>query len=289
MISDKQISVDKKYIPLDKSWIIRMGILDIINGYDDIQKFLSTQNNLSDDLVALQGAAEAWKTGESIDVGESGTLYRLLKFASWKLNLNKKFITRGTLTNRNINNDSKIINRPQSELLKLDNNTSQWASATVLLGDSERLLTPPYKLQLTYEAVNHWKSQREKNEVWLPRYDETILRQAEIYKELLRGKNQNFIPKQAEDFCFAYIFGYMTAEEGEGEWPALRGHETDRIFEVQKTLQDAEAGKEIRSKDHRVVQAMAMWGRVNNKTINIIHPSAVNKSWPQFWDFIKNN
>ena len=281
------IYIDKKYIPLDKSWIIRMGILDIVNGYDDIQKFLTTQEYLGDDLVALKRVAETWKSNQPVDVGESGTLYRLLKFASWKLGLNKTFITRGTLTQRNICDDSSIIHLSQTELLKLDNNTSQWASAAALLGNSERLSHPPFKLGVTYDAIDHWKIERVRGNVWLPRYDKTILVQAETYTQLLKGTKVEFIPEQAEDFCFAYTFGYMTAEEGEKRWPALRGHESDRIVEIQNTLKYAQEGKDITSKDHRVVQAIAMWSKINNKNLNVLHSEAVNKSWPQFWDFLK--
>lgn len=281
-------TVDTKYIPLDKSWIIRMGILDMVNGYDDIQKFLEIQENLGDDLFALKRAAIDWKSDKPLDVGESGTLYRLLKFASWKLGLNKKFTTQGTLSSRKIADDPSMITLSQKELLTLDNNTSQWASASVLLGDAERLVSPPFKLKLTYEAVDQWKAQRKQGLSWLPRYDETILGQAEAYLKLLHGEKVLFMPQQAEDFCFAYVFGYITAEEGEKIWPALRGHESDRIVEVQETLKCAKEGKEITSKDHRVVQAIAMWGKINNKKLKLAHPSAVNKSWTQFWDFLNS-
>ncbi len=290
-MTDNQALVDKKYIPLyiplDKSWVIRMGILDMVNGCDDIQKFLSAQESLGDDLIALKRAAEVWNTGEPVDVGESGTLYRLLKFASWKLGLNKQFIKRGTLLGRKINDDPAVVNLPQQELLKLDNGTSQWASAAVLLGDPERLAHAPFKLQLTYDAVSYWKEMRKNSEVWQPRYDETIHKQAEVYLEMLKGDvKPTFALEQAEDFCFAYIFGYMSAQEGEKRWPALRGHESDRIAEVEEVLRAATAGGDITSKDHRVVQAIAMWSRVNKKPVNILYPEAVNKSWPQFWSFI---
>jgi len=158
----------------------------------------------------------------------------------------------------------------------------------VLLGDAERLSNPPFKLQLTYEAVAHWKSQREKGLSWVPRYDETIISQAETYLKILKGQKSKFTPKQAEDFCFAYVFGYITAEDGEKRWSSLRGHESDRIVEIQKTLQSAKSNEEITSKDHRIVQAVAMWGKVNNKKVNILYSSAVNKSWPQFWDFLNS-
>jgi uncharacterized protein YvpB len=281
-----QTEIDPKYIPLDKSWIIRMGILDIVNGKNDIVTFLNSQESLGDDLLALKRAALAWKGTGPIDVGESGTLYRLLKYASWKLELGKEFIMRGTLPSRNIHDSPDVVHMPQAELLKLDKGTSQWASAAVLLGDQERIPNPPFKLKITYEAVDHWKSQREKGLPWEPRLDETIANQVAAYVELLKGNRPNFIPAQAEDFCFAYIFGYMTAEEGEKRWPALRAHESDRIVEVQTMLDNAKKGKPIASKDHRVVQALAMWSEVNGMPVTILYKDAVNKSWPQFWDFL---
>ncbi|MES3006088.1 MAG: hypothetical protein V4664_04035 [Patescibacteria group bacterium] len=287
-MTEDTIVVDKKYIPLDKSWIIRMGILDMVNEHDDVQNFLATQENLGDDLLALKKASGRWKFDKDIDVGESGTLYRLLKYVSWKQELHKKFILQETLKHRKINDDQIVIRLSQTELLKYDNGTSQWASAAVLLGDPERIYNPPFKLDLTYKAVEHWQMQKDKGLSWQPRHDETILRQAETYLKLLNGEKPDFIPEQAEDFCFAYIFGYITAQEGEKSWPALRGHESNRIVEIQETFKAAKEGEKIISKDHRVVQAVAMWGKVNKKELNIIYPQSVNKSWPQFWDFLNS-
>jgi D-serine dehydratase len=68
----------KNFIPLDKSWIIRMGVLDLINKYPDALDFLEGQKNLSDDLVVLKRICRDWADKENIDVGESGTLYRFL-------------------------------------------------------------------------------------------------------------------------------------------------------------------------------------------------------------------
>ena len=85
-----------KFIPLDKSWITRVGVLDIVNGYNNIEVFLNKQIGLNEDLLALRNASMAWRNDIPINVGESATLYRLLQFASWKLNLNKVFIKEGT-------------------------------------------------------------------------------------------------------------------------------------------------------------------------------------------------
>lgn len=275
--------IEKVYVPFDKSWIIRMGFLDLVNGYDDCIYFLKQHyEELSDDLKSLYDASVQWKSGEIIDVGESGTLYRFLRFASWKLKQPREFILRGTLKERDICNDPEIVNLPLEKLLTLDNGTSQWASASVLLGNSERVSNPPFKLQLTYDAVSHWTEARKNDKCWKPRYDKTILAQASAYLELLKNGKMNFKPEQAEDYCFARAFGIMTAEEGELRWLSLKGHESDRISEMEKALQE----KEVSSKDHRVVQAIAMLRKTRD---NIEYPDCVNKSWPQFWKFLQDS
>ena len=237
MIMMKQNLIDKGYIPLDKSWMIRMGVLDLTNGYDDCTKFLEQQyRELSDDLRSLYHASIRWNSNEPIDVGESGTLYRFLKFASWKLGKQKEFVLRGTLKNRKTCDNPSIVDWPLEELLTLDNRTSQWASASVLVGNPERMPNPPYKLQVTYDAVEHWKNARRKNEIWEPRHDETILAQALSYLQWSREGKIDFTPQQAEDYCFARAFGLMSAQEGEMRWPSLRGHESDRIVEMEEAL-----------------------------------------------------
>ncbi|MFA6353319.1 MAG: hypothetical protein WCW93_00045 [Candidatus Paceibacterota bacterium] len=275
-----------KYIPLDKSWITRMGVLDIIHGYNDIEIFLNKKTDLNDDLLALKNAGEAWRNNVLINVGESATLYRLLQFASWKLNLNKIFIKEGTLKDRKIINNPSIVNLNLKELLKLDNQTTQWATASVIMGNKQRIQNPPNKLQQTYDAVDHWNKQRQAGLVWEPQYDETIQKQVETFLDFKNGLNVIYIPVCSDDYCFARVFGCITKEEGKKNWPSLEGHETNRIKEMEKVIEETTAGNLINSKDHRVIQAMAMWGVVNNRKLNFKYKEAVNKSWPKFWDFL---
>jgi len=275
--------VEKEYIPLDKSWMIRMGVLDLVNNYKDSINYLEKNpEELNGDLKSLYQASLQWMSGEPITVGESGTLYRFLKFASWKLGLNKEFILHGTLKDRKICNNPEIVNWPIKKLLTLDNGTSQWASASVLLGNEEKIQNSPFKLQVSYDAVEHWKFARARGECWKPRYDETILAQAKAYLEFLENGKMNFKPQQAEDYCFARAFNLITAEEGEAWWPSLRGHESDRIIEMEQALNQ----DEVTSKDHRVIQAVAM---LKGKNVKIKYPESVNKSWPQFWKFINDS
>lgn len=254
----------------------------MIHGRNEINKFLTKQKNIGEDLQALKRASGDWNKKE-INVGESGTLYRFLQFASWKLNLDKKFLKEGTLKNRKIISNPKIVDYPLEKLLELDNGTSQWASASVLLGNSAKSKKIPFKLATTYEAVRHWK----KNKPWIPKYDETIQKQAETFLKLLRGEKSKFRPIQAEDFCFAYVFGYVSKKEAQKKWPALKGHESNRFVEMDNMIKNMNSGKTIDSKDHRVIQAITMWAIVNDKKFKITYPKSVNKSWPQFWEFIK--
>ena len=76
-------------IPLDKYWMIRLGVLDILNGQDEIERVLDGRENLGGDLKALLGVAKTWKKNKEINVGESGTLFRYLQFAIWKLKILK--------------------------------------------------------------------------------------------------------------------------------------------------------------------------------------------------------
>jgi len=218
-----------------------------------------------------------------LDVGESGTLYRVVRFALWKNGNERELIRRGTLKNRSICNDSSIVKWPVLKLLKLDNGTSQWASASVLNGRLERIDSPPYKLELTYSAVDHWRQQRKRGMCWSAMYDRTIERQAEAYSVLCETGRLIFKPLHSEDYCFARAYDLITPEEGMKKWSSLVGHETNRIEEMEQAIEEAKTGK-ISSKDHRVIQALVMKHR--NK-VEVVHKDAVSKSWPQFWQFIE--
>lgn len=294
--------IEKGYIPLDKSLHIRFGVLDLLHGYDDTINFLKKKEGLSGDLNALYQASLDWKAGRTVDVDESATLYRFLKFASWKLKKKKDFILRGSLQERKISDNPRIVDYPLEELLKLDGGTSQWASAAVLLAEHEELggLEDQYKkmgklnykLKHTFEAVAYWYNQRNIGLSWEAQYDRTILRHAKAYETLYSGGGTNFYPIHSEDYCLARAFDIITAKEGEAKWPQLRGHESDRINEMEKWIEKSDRGDDVYSKDHRVVYSISMRQRLRKMSLErvkeiIKYPSAVNKSWLEFWDFLE--
>jgi len=279
----------KKYIPLDKYWMIRMGVLDILNGKDDIKNILRKEKDINGDVQALFNVANDWQTKNEINVGESGTLFRYLQFAIWKLNLNKKLFKSGTLLKRKICDNPEIIGWPIAKLLGLDNGTSQWASAAILLGNKEVLKNPPYFLKITQEGLKHWKKRREKELIYDIKYDEILLKQAKTFLEILETRKTKFTPSNPDDYCFARAFSLITKEEGKKKFPAIQGHESNRLEEMEKCLQQFDNGEIVETNDHRVVQSIAMLGIAKNKKVKFSNKDCVSKSWPRFWDFIENN
>src|SRR6202035_150653 len=100
-------------VPLDKSWVIRHGVLDLLEDCPERAiGVLGAVGELSDDLEALRGVLGQWPAGEPLDVGESGTLYRFLRFAAWKRGEDREFVLRGTLPQRPMCNAPAIVNWP---------------------------------------------------------------------------------------------------------------------------------------------------------------------------------
>jgi len=263
-----------------------MGVLDLTNGYSDIKTFLEKQEDLGDDLLALKRVAENWMSNSPLDVGESGTIYRFVKFHDWKNKITRTIIKRGTLESRSICDNPRIINYTLQKLLELDNKTTQWATMAYLLGDRRKVSNPPVKLGVTYEAVKDWETARKDKNCWQSRDDKTLENQARAFVNLMKTGIISFKPEQAEDYCFARVFGLMTSEKIEEIFPSLRGHETDRIEEMETAIQEADKKGYVSSRDHRIVQAIAMRMSYMGDKVAFENPNCVSKSWPKFWDFM---
>lgn len=284
--------LEENLIPLDKSYTIRVGYLYILNGEGGkVVDFLDKQENLSEDLQTLYRVALSWNTESEIDIGESGTVYRFFQYADWKEGLNKRFLKRGTLAVREISAMRRMIEWPIEELLTLDNGTTQWASAATLYrsvtGERvEKIHHAPYKLELTYEAIDDWKQQMAGTKKWEKRYDETIMKQAKTFIQLLQGHQPDFELTHSEDYCFARAFDYISADAGKHRWPSLLSHETNRIDEMDIALFQIEQKRPVTTNDHRVAQACAMRQIYNKQGITVKSKVVYNKSWPQFLDFL---
>lgn len=285
-----------EFLPVfDKSWVIRLGLLDVMAGNTttaDSLDYTARSKPIGEDLQALARVSRQWLAGEDLDVGESGTIYRFFKFASWmEAAANPDAPTRtfkksGSLITRDITDDPSIINMPIEELLLLDGGTTQWASVAVLLRapvPGARQMSSEPKYQLSLDAKSHWLRARIFNTDCEFYSDSTINNQAKAFVEAIKFARFEFTPMQAEDYCIARAYGLITSAEGDRLWPKLRKHESDRIESMELAIEQATTGKTITVNDHRVVQAVAM--RFGLPRARFKYPDCVAKSWPEFWEF----
>jgi len=282
---DRNELIRQKLIPLSKYWSMRLGFLDIINNTKYFIPLIDGRDDIGDDLKAMIRISHEWNEKKEINVGEGGALLRLLQFASWKFGLNKTFVREKTLKDREICNNPDIVNWKLPELLKLDNCTPQWASAAILTGNNEEI-PDDYFLKMSKEALAHYSKIKETGGFCEVRYDETIMKQAIAFIELLKNGKMDFLPAQQDDYCFARAFNLIDREEGERRWHELKGHESNRLDEMEKQLENIENEYKIDSHDHRVIQAIAMLAFSCDEKISFAHPECVSKSWPQFWKFM---
>lgn len=279
-------TIEKEFIPLSKYWSLRLGFLDIINNTGLFIPQIENREDLGDDAKKMITISREWKEKNEHNVGEGGALYRYLQFASWKYSLGKKFVKEGTLRDRKMCDNSDIVNWSLEKLLELDNNTPQWASAAILLGNKEKA-PDNYFLNLSKEALEEYARAKEEGRLCKLRYDETLIEQAKAFIRALEMGEVFYEPKQQDEYCFARAFNLIGSWEGERRWPELRGHESNRIEEMEKMIVKYQKGEKIDSRDHRVVQAMAMKTLYEGKEIDFTFPKCVSKSWPRFWDFIE--
>jgi len=280
-----RLLIEKGLIPLSKYWSMRLGFLDILNNTSYFIPLIENHKDImGDDLKVLIRISKEWTTSNTHNMGEAGALFRLLQFTSWKFNLTKLFFKEKTLSDRDICNNPKIVTWPLTKLVTLDNNTPQWASASILTGNKEKV-PDDYFLNLSKEALDHYNQVKSINSICEVRLDETILLQAQAFINLLKGKS-NFQPKHQDDYCFARAFNLISKKAGEKRWPDLKGHESNRLEEMEKQLSNFSNGAVIDSSDHRVVQSIALLGLLKKQKLSFSFPDCVSKSWPQFGEFL---
>ena len=101
-----------------------------------------------------------------------------------------------------------------------------------------------------------------------------------VYRMINRGKLHRIKVEAATRLSEDEVDAYAQ------KWKSLKGHESNRIIEMETALLQYNTGMEIVSKDHRVVQAIAMLAKYDQKKIDFQNPRCVSKSWPEFWKFL---
>lgn len=271
-----------KYIPPDKSEAMRYGVLNLVNGYDHTLDYIESLERPSSDIKSLYNSSLDWMCWNPIRVGESGTLYRFLKFASWKLKEPREFILEGSLVDRDICDNPRIIYSSQKELLNLDNGTSQWASASALMRAEDRVPYPPLKLQLTYDCIKKWND----NHKVQPQPDATIKRHAKFIAAYIKKPSIKFEVIHSEDLCLGLVTGGISYEEGIKKYPQAKTQESNRFEETKRLMGLLENGEVLDLRDHRPSYAVLAYAKSRNIDVGIINEKSIDKSWPGFLEFL---
>lgn len=303
-----------KYIPWDKTWIGTMAMLDLTRGFPkDIANFLDSQDpkELGGDFRVCRQLVDDWpaRYHKPLYVGQSGKFLRFVRFYNWLNGIEHEPIITDTLKEgriEKITNDPSIVSLPPEQLATLDFHTTQWSSIQYTLTPPalRRKLSPSFhqgktlkrsadfKLRVTYDANDHWDSQRAKGEIWQPRKDPTFFNQTVAFIESLKTGNMCYIGEQAEDYCLESAFNLVSEEEGRLIYPSVEGHESNRFKEMRELKAKFERTGIIESKDHRAVFAMVMKAVYDKKPYEVRNSESVNKTWPQFFncvDYILDN
>jgi hypothetical protein len=309
-MANKEHEKLRKFMPLDKCWTIRLGVLDILNGRQDhISNEISSWERLhgpksiTKDIKALHACARNWdEQSMVVQVSDCRTLYCFLKYASWKLKDMRSYMIGDDLLIRAPHADPKIVDWDQTKLMTLEGGSTCWASAKVLLGCTHRVFLPPRLLEMTYNAVCTWKASTKRGTGEYGLFGDMILfRQAAAFWDIIhKGKSlkvEDLLPDTQsrssrpdplpQDYFMLRTFGVINMVEGRKQFPEL-SYRRDRISDMEKQLGNLQMGKPIDTKDHRIIQAITMKSMYDGKAADIIHVDAVEKSWPAFWEFLQH-
>lgn len=291
------------YCPLDKSKIIRYCLMDYINGFSDHAIDFLNKHDLGDDLKRLKQFLEN-PDSDFINVGESATLWRFLRFITLKENKTCILYKEGTLKNRKLYEDKNIINKSLEELLnqKIDQGTSQWISAYMLYNhnkDYSNNYPLPFKSITTDNCIKIWYNTFNKKPRWelSDLKDNTIKKQMEFFHSIfwLGHDDNQWFPEQAEDYCIGRAFNKLSMKQGENLWSQLKNHESNRLEEMETMMEYFEKGfNRFRTKDHRIIMAIAMKIKLKEKNRNIFSIRQeipfwdnTDKAFPQFWGWLQ--
>ena len=277
-----------KYLPLSKSWAIRMIFLDMIygksTGYKVINHFRKQKkSDLSNDINAAMRCAENYISGEhKYNVGNAGMVYRLLVYVmygkKYKLRMGDQLRKRLIKRKERETLPKNLTALPLEKLIKLG--TSQYASASLLLG-TEPVHDLHPKCDLTIEARQVYFAN---DGEWISRHDEVIIGQLRHF--LYGEKIENPI---GEDYCYLRAFNIMTHAEGKRRLPELADHESDRLAVMEEICEKGFDRLVNTDDDHRVFMAVVLKQISLGLPIRITHKWCVRKSYPAFLKWVKQN
>ena len=141
------------------------------------------------------------------------------------------FIIQKTLKDRNICDDPEIIHWSLEQLLTLDDGTSQFASASVLMGNPERRDHPP-ELRLTNEeSMNFSREHSEAMLLSMQAIEDYVSARCCIFNNLFTGLT---IASQAIEKMLKAIIYMETKQKFE-----VKGNDRHKPFKLKEELKQA--------------------------------------------------
>ena len=250
-------------IPYDKYWLFGLGILDMLHDYDDIYSFLELNtNNLTTDLYDFKFTVIDWYSNLSIIyIGKSFALFNILSFIITKLNRNKLLYYDNTIIDNT--NTLPFSNYTQQQLLDIN---IYWCIALILLGDPIRLSNPPIKIDIIYQAYQHWKEKRSIGEYWI--------------------EKKNIYIQNLFDY-FLHLYHNSIPINIEIELPKMLklihyNQNYQNTTKIQLLVQQYNNGI-IDIKDSKLIECIILISILSKKKITITYPELVKKNWNKFW------
>lgn len=264
-------------LPLDKSWIKCITVLEMQEGYGSdgaVRNFLNSypDNEMSDDVKACRDVLNA--------LHNKSNVFPVRNFRSLAVALTCL---------KSIDRNNILLGSQLRRRKLIDENSSQLKSAKMLTGKKEQVLADypnihdmPYHVYMAYEAETF---RYDKTTIY--REDRTLTKQFAYFINKLQDKDTKLEVNSAEDVPLAYMFGEIELSEIKSTYPQMVNHESNRIDELNAVTRTPGASQIMYTDDHRIVMACEMFGIVNDSQYKFMHPECVNKSFPNFFKYIK--
>ncbi len=306
--TDEFLHLPDRLLPLATLWsksnVIRLIVGGVPFGSTSVRDQLEAGNYniLGDDIKAAVevGHQLSDETRPSINPGDSRTLrieaefLDMLQYSEDPKLRPRKFVLSPMQKRRYTPVPKDLPRWALEDMLFLEDGTTQWASAAILLQDrfdEARELIPDIRpnkrlmLEKSKSARARILGARALGKAVLldeRDYDMTFLRQDQaFYTSVVTGEAIRFEPLHSEDVYDAIFTGTITPKQAVKLFPQITRHEVNRYEEAIRLL-NGDRKRPLNTEDHRAAMAAIKYLGYTKWTKTTV--KAINKTRPQFFE-----
>jgi hypothetical protein len=265
----------------------------------EVVELANTAGNHGEDIQAAIRVGRQLQDPESVlQPGDSRTLLIYTRVHLYTRGMFDREIELTSMqVSREVEDDPEILGMSLLDSLSLSGGTTQWASALILLQGREDweikdlLATIPKEQHTMILRSVRVRNELQQNirkqkpfELTEADRERTITGEAQhLFTRLSTGLNPLIVPTHSEQVIQAVMNGSITLKEAERNFPMLRQHETDRIAELTKVMNQ----EVVDTPDHRM-----FFGAVNTRDepeFTERSERAGNKTAPKFLESVAVN